>query len=144
MNYDDLKARIKEHEGFRDQVYKDSLGFATIGYGHLVLPTDRFTEGVTYKKKDLEEVFDSDFNIAKSNANQLISGLPLHHQAKCVIIEMVFQLGIGGVSKFKNMWRALKKNDYQTASEEMLDSKWAKQTPKRAEELSSVMKSCKI
>jgi hypothetical protein len=42
------------------------------------------------------------------------------------------------------MWRALKKNDYQIASEEMLDSKWAKQTPKRAEELSSVMKSCKI
>ena len=144
MNYDDLKARIKEHEGFRDQVYKDSLGFATIGYGHLVLPTDKFKEGVTYKKKDLEEVFDSDFNIAKSNANQLISGLPLHHQAKCVIIEMVFQLGIGGVSKFKNMWRALKQNDYQIASEEMLDSKWAKQTPKRAEELSSVMKSCKI
>ena len=144
MNYDDLKARIKEHEGFRDQVYKDSLGFATIGYGHLVLPTDKFKEGVTYKKKDLEEVFDRDFNIAKSNANQLISGLPLHHQAKCVIIEMVFQLGIGGVSKFKNMWRALKQNDYQIASEEMLDSKWAKQTPKRAEELSSVMKSCKI
>ena len=144
MEYDDLKARIKEHEGYRGQVYKDSLGFATIGYGHLVLPTDKFKEDVTYKKKDLEEVFDSDFNIAKSNANQLIKGLPIHHQAKCVIIEMVFQLGIGGVSKFKNMWRALKKNDYQTASEEMLDSKWAKQTPKRAEELSSVMKSCKI
>ena len=144
MSYSDLKARIKEHEGFVPKIYKDSLGFATIGYGHLVLATDRFKEGVTYKKKDLEEVFDRDFNIAKSNANQLISGLPLHHQAKCVIIEMVFQLGIGGVSKFKKMWKALKQNNYQTASEEMLDSKWAKQTPKRAEELSSVMKSCKI
>ena len=144
MSYSDLKTRIKEHEGFVPKIYKDSLGFATIGYGHLVLETDRFKEGVTYKKKDLEEVFDSDFNIAKSNANQLIKGLPIHHQAKCVIIEMVFQLGIGGVSKFKKMWKALKQNDYQIASEEMLDSKWAKQTPKRAEELSSVMKSCKI
>ena len=143
MNYDDLKARIKEHEGFRDQVYKDSLGFATIGYGHLVLPNDPYEEGVTYSKEDLEEVFDSDFNIAKSNANQLIKGLPLHHQAKCVIIEMVFQLGIGGVSKFKNMWKALGEDDYQTASEEMLDSRWAKQTPSRAEELSVLMKSCK-
>ena len=144
MNYDDLKARIKEHEGFRDQVYKDSLGFATIGYGHLVLDTDHFIEGQSYPKEHLEKVFDGDFDTACSNANQLIKDLPLHHQAKCVIIEMVFQLGIGGVSKFKNMWRALKKNDYQIASEEMLDSKWAKQTPKRAEELSSVMKSCKI
>ena len=144
MSYNDLKARIKEHEGFVPKIYKDQLGFKTIGFGHLVLPTDKFAEGVTYKKKDLEEVFDSDFNTAKSNANQLISGLPIHHQAKCVIIEMVFQLGIGGVSKFKKMWKALKQNDYHTASEEMLDSKWAKQTPKRAEELSGVMKSCKI
>ena len=144
MSYNDLKARIKEHEGFVPKIYKDQLGFKTIGFGHLVLPTDKFKEDVTYKKKDLEEVFDRDFNIAKSNANQLIKGLPLHHQAKCVIIEMVFQLGSGGVSKFKKMWKALKQNDYHTASEEMLDSKWAKQTPKRAEELSSVMKSCKI
>lgn len=144
MNYDDLKARIKEHEGFRDQVYKDSLGFATIGYGHLVLPNDPYKEGVTYSKEDLEKVFDGDFDTACSNANQLIKGLPLHHQAKCVIIEMVFQLGIGGVSKFKNMWKALGEGDYQTASEEMLDSRWAKQTPKRATDLSNVMKSCKI
>ena len=144
MNYDDLKARIKEHEGFRDQVYKDSLGFATIGYGHLVLPNDPYKEGVTYSKEDLEKVFDGDFDTACSNANQLIKDLPLHHQAKCVLIEMVFQLGIGGVSKFKNMWKALGEGDYQTASEEMLDSRWAKQTPKRATDLSNVMKSCKI
>ena len=143
MNYDDLKARIKEHEGFRDQVYKDSLGFATIGYGHLVLDTDHFIEGQSYPKEHLEKVFDGDFDTACSNANQLIKDLPLHHQAKCVLIEMVFQRGIGGVSKFKNMWKALGEGDYQTASEEMLDSRWAKQTPSRAEGLSEIMKSCK-
>ena len=44
MSYEDLKEKIKEHEGFRDQVYKDSLGFATIGYGHLVLSTDPFKQ----------------------------------------------------------------------------------------------------
>jgi hypothetical protein len=42
------------------------------------------------------------------------------------------------------MWKALGEGDYQTASEEMLDSRWAKQTPKRATDLSNVMKSCKI
>ena len=144
MNYDDLKARIKEHEGFRDQIYKDSLGFATIGYGHLVLDTDPFIEGQSYPKEHLEKVFDGDFNIAKDNADKLIGCISLTHQAKCVIIEMVFQLGVGGVSKFKNMWKALGEGDYQTASEEMLDSRWAKQTPKRAESLSATMKSCKI
>ncbi len=53
---------------------------------------------------------------------------------------MVFQLGETGVSKFKNMLKALKEGpDYQTAAIEMLDSRWAKQTPNRAEAMSSEM-----
>ena len=56
---------------------------------------------------------------------------------------MVFQLGIGGVSKFKKMWEALSKGDYGEASFQMMDSRWAKQTPKRAESLSAIMRSCK-
>jgi len=50
---EEIKERIKQHEGFRDTVYSDSLGFATIGYGHLVLPSDNFVEGVTYDKETL-------------------------------------------------------------------------------------------
>jgi len=137
---DDLKARIKKHEGFRDVMYKDSLGFATIGYGHLILPTDNYVDGKQYSKEDLDKVFDKDFQNALDNANKLMSGYDLVNQAKEVICEMVFQLGIGGVSKFKNMWKALEKEDYYTASQEMLDSRWARQTPKRAEDLSNIMK----
>ena len=137
---DDLKARIKKHEGFRDVMYKDSLGFATIGYGHLILPTDNYVDGKQYSKELLDAVFDKDFQNALDNANKLMSGYDLVDQAKEVICEMVFQLGIGGVSKFKNMWKALEKEDYYTASQEMLDSRWARQTPKRAEDLSNIMK----
>ena len=35
-----VKKEIQEHEGFRDTIYSDSLGFATIGWGHLVKDTD--------------------------------------------------------------------------------------------------------
>ena len=136
----ELKERIKKHEGFRDVIYKDSLGFATIGYGHLVLPTDDFVEGQQYSREVLDAVFDKDFQNAVDNANKLIGDIPLVYQAREIICEMVFQLGIGGVSKFKNMWKALEKEDYYTASQEMLDSRWAKQTPKRAEDLSNIMK----
>ena len=41
-----VKKEIQEHEGFRDTIYSDSLGFATIGWGHLVKDTDHFEEGV--------------------------------------------------------------------------------------------------
>ena len=142
MEYDDLKARIKKHEGFRDTVYLDSLGKRTVGYGHLCVE-NTWNDNKKYSEAFLNIIFDKDFDNAKDNAHKLIGDMALHHQAKCVLIEMVFQLGIGGVSKFKNMWKALGEGNYQTASEEMLDSRWAKQTPKRAEELPNVIKSCK-
>ena len=54
---------------------------------------------------------------------------------------MIFQLGETGVSKFKNMWKALEQShpEYSTAASEMLDSRWAKQTPNRAQGMSAQM-----
>ena len=53
---------------------------------------------------------------------------------------MIFQLGIGNVMKFKKMIAALQEKDFETASLEMLDSRWASQTPSRAEKLSLIVK----
>lgn len=141
--YEELKDRIKEHEGFRNVVYKDSLGFATIGYGHLVKEDDPFVEGHTYSQKLLNDYFEIDFTNAVVGAERLLGNQAMNYKAKCVIIEMVFQLGMTGVSKFKNTLKAVKKEDWDTAADEMLDSVWAEQTPERANELSSTMRSCK-
>ena len=137
---EEIKSRIKEHEGFRDTVYSDSLGFATIGYGHLVLPSDNFVKGTTYPKEMLEEVFDNDFKIAHDSANELLADIEHNHIVKGVIIEMCFQLGKPRVMKFKKMWEALKNNDLETASKEMIDSNWHKQTTKRCESLANIIK----
>ena len=61
-------------------------------------------------------------NEALKNAESLIGERSINFIAKQVIIEMVFQLGIGGVGKFKNMWSALDREDYGEASFQMLDS----------------------
>ena len=42
MNIEKLKDEIQKEEGYRDTIYKDHLGFATIGYVHLVRPSDNF------------------------------------------------------------------------------------------------------
>ena len=141
--YEELKDRIKEHEGFRNTIYKDSLGFATIGYGHLVKKDDPFVEGHTYSQKLLNDYFELDFTNAVVGAERLLGNQAMNYKAKCVIIEMVFQLGMTGVSKFKNTLKAVKEEDWDTAADEMLDSVWAEQTPERANELSSTMRSCK-
>lgn len=140
--YEDLKARIKRHEGFLAKVYLDSLGKATIGYGHLLTEEDDFVEGVIYDKDILEKLFEKDFGIAVQGAEELLKDYVVAPLAKDVIIEMVFQLGKTGVSKFKNMFAALKEYDYTRAAAEMINSAWYRQTPSRCEELSKLMKSC--
>lgn len=142
--YEELKTQIKEHEGFVSRVYKDSLGKRTIGYGHLCVEPEQWDDEKEYTKEELELVFDKDFDEALKNAESLIGDRPVNFIAKQVLIEMVFQLGIGGVGKFKKMWSALDNEDYGEASFQMMDSLWAKQTPKRAEKLSHKMRSAKL
>ena len=145
MTYDELAGSVKLSEGFRDHIYKDTEGFATIGWGHKVVHEDNFEEGKTYTKEELQEVFDKDLNKAIGLARQLmeennVRDLPT--TAQHTITEMCFQLGKSGVSKFRNMWNALQNRDFNTASLEMLDSKWNRQTPNRCKKLSDQMKSC--
>jgi lysozyme len=137
---EEIKQRIKEHEGYRDTVYSDSLGFATIGYGHLVLPTDNFVKGVAYDKETLEEVFDNDFKIAVDSARDLLRDIEHNYIIFGVLVEMCFQLGKPKVSKFNKMFIALKEKNLDKASDEMINSRWHKQTPKRCESLANIMK----
>ena len=141
--YQDLKKEIQIHEGFVPRVYKDSLGKKTIGYGHLCVEPEQWDGDKEYTKEELELVFEKDFEEALKNAESLIGERSINFIAKQVIIEMVFQLGIGGVGKFKKMWSALDNEDYGEASFQMMDSLWAKQTPNRAEKLSQKMRSAK-
>jgi lysozyme len=53
---------------------------------------------------------------------------------------MAFQMGVDGLLKFKNTLELIKNGKYKEASDAMLDSLWAKQTPNRASRLSAQMK----
>ena len=141
--YEELKEQIKEHEGFVPRTYSDSLGKRTIGFGHLCVEPEQWDDDKEYTREELERVFDKDFEEALKNAETLIGDRPVNFVAKQVLIEMVFQLGIGGVGKFKKMWSALDSENYGEASFQMMDSLWAKQTPKRAAKLSAKMRSAK-
>jgi|TARA_E500000318_G_scaffold41300_1_gene39379 lysozyme len=143
---DELKARIRDHEGCVDTVYLDTLGKATIGIGHLVQPHERqrFKEGVKISTDEIEDLFLIDLNRACAGAEQLISenykaDKRLPQAIEHVIVEMVFQLGKTGVSKFKKMWRALSDGDRKQASLEMQDSRWHSQTPVRCEALAEIV-----
>jgi len=125
---------VKLSEGFRDRVYKDTLGIDTIGYGFaikdLVIDEDIAEMILRRKLEKLVEDTNRRFSFLKD----------LPEQAQDVIYEMCYQLGITGVSKFKKTLAYLENFEYKMASKEMLDSKWARQTPNRAKKLSDVIK----
>ena len=53
---------------------------------------------------------------------------------------MAFNLGITKLRQFKMMWAAIEDNDFEAASQEMLNSKWARDVGKRSLELSEQMR----
>ena len=140
MNMDRLLQSVKKHEGYRNKVYLDTLGKRTVGVGHLCVE-DFWEDDKEYSEEMLMNILKDDLKNAIEGAERLLKDCRiLDSLAKEIIIEMVFQLGETGVSKFKNMLKALKEGpDYQTAASEMLDSRWAKQTPNRAAAMSSEM-----
>ena len=140
MNYDKLLASVKKHEGFRDVVYRDTLNKRTVGYGHLCVE-DHWEDGKKYDKKYLEDILEKDLQYAINQGEGMCKDLKISDGAKFLIIEMIFQLGSAGVQKFRKMWEALKEDppNYFEAHVQMLDSRWAKQTPARAREMAETM-----
>ena len=124
---------VKESEGFRDKVYKDTLGIDTIGYGFaikdLVLEEDICDMILERKLDNLIHRVVTKFPFVKD----------LPEEAQEVVYEMCYQLGLGGFSKFKKTIALLRLGDYKECASEMLDSKWYRQTPNRAQRLSDII-----
>ena len=131
----DLLKRIKHHEGFRKSVYQCTEGYDTIGYGFAI--------------KDLEMDEDIAEEILMRKVEKLIKRVrskfdwldSVPHEVQGVLVEMSYQMGLSGVSKFKKALHAMQMFQWKLAATELLDSRWAKQTPNRAKELSDIIRS---
>ena len=78
----------------------------------------------------------TDMALMEAPANSIVQIQP---GSLYVDFEMVFQMGEGGVSKFKGALSHLKEQRYSECAAEMLDSRWANQTPNRAKSLAAIM-----
>jgi len=111
--------------------YKDSLGVWTVGYG-------RNIESVPFNQAEVDLMFKNDFHRASMGAETFIVYGFLNEARKGVMVEMIFQLGIGGVRKFKKFLDAALQKRWAVAANEMIDSKWHSQTKKRCEMLADI------
>ena len=131
----DIVEQLKIHEGYKPTVYKCTAGVDTIGVGFAIKDLHLSEEVcdliLTEKLEALEERFEKKFDWFETS--------PL--EVRNVMLNMGYQLGFAGFCKFKKTIGYLADAEWEKASEEMLDSKWAKQTPNRANELSEIIKS---
>ena len=126
----DIVDDIKKHEGFEPKVYECTEGYETIGYGFAIkdLVIDKDVADLILMKK------------LHTLLQRILIAFPwfkdIDDRAKSVVVNMCYQLGIRGFSKFKKTIYYLETEQYEEASTECLDSLWAKQTPNRAKDIS--------
>lgn len=129
-----LTEQLKRHEGLRLKPYKCTAGKLTIGYGRNIEDCG-ITEG------EATAMLAADIHKGENQISENIEMLSNISDARYdVLVNMVFNMGITGVLRFKKMLKAVKQGHYSLASIEMLDSRWAKQVPSRANELANQMR----
>jgi len=125
---------IKAHEGLRLTPYRCTEGYLTIGYG-------RNLETTGISRGEAEAMLDSDIDEAHRSLSFLDFWSDLNDARKAALIDMAFNLGITGLMTFKKMLAALERKDYDAASSEILDSRYAIQVGARAIRIATIIRS---
>ena len=139
---------ISADEGKILHKYLCSESHPTIGIGHKVQNTDAeapLSEHEVHEEVSEEEcisegrcyeLFQQDVQIAIDGCRRVYpTWEELPQEAQHILVNMCFQLGSGGLGKFKNMNAAVEEQAWLDMSNEMMDSRWAQQTPERAKRL---------
>ncbi|MDP7367960.1 MAG: glycoside hydrolase family protein [Candidatus Pacebacteria bacterium] len=135
MNLEQLKTELIDDEGIRLDVYLDSEGYPTVGIGHLIEPKDNFLYhvGETISEELCDVLFLKDLDEATVTCHKTFSDFYTYPEdVQHVLLNMAFNLGQTRFGKFKNMIAAVKSRDWETAADEMKDSRWYHQVGGRS------------
>ena len=119
------EAYIHDEEGYRAKPYRCTSGALTIGIGYNLDAGMPFDEAVLLMRHRIDK-------IRRALLERLEWFPKLNEARQAALVSMAFQMGIQGLFGFKRALKAVEDGDWDKAGREMLDSKWARQTPKRA------------
>lgn len=129
-----LRDLLVLHEGMRLKPYQCTAGKLTIGVG-------RNLEDMGISEPEARVLLQNDID---RTVEELTVAFDFYSKLtpvrKAVLIDMAFNLGLTRLMKFRKMIAALELEDYDTAAEEMLDSKWATDVGQRSKRLAKMMR----
>ena len=139
------KGMVKEHEGLRLDAYKDSKGFLTVGYGHLIdkgSPPDiqALQEGATITKERAEKLFEQDYKEHADAAKKIPGYGKADEKQQAALIDLTFNMGPDWHQDFPKFTAAFKAGNYELAGAELENSKWYGDVARRAPTIVSLIK----
>lgn len=131
MNIELLKQELIRDEGLKLSSYQDTLGFWTIGVGHLLGKSTDFAN-LTWTKDQCLCQLNEDVHKAVA----LVSTLPAYSMCNTdarqrALVNMAFQMG-GKLLTFTTFLSLIQQQKWHEAGEDLRTTLWAKQTPVRA------------
>lgn len=137
---------LRLDEGFKPKPYLDSLGYPTIGIGQRIGPKGallnnyQFTISQSVADVWMQEIA-MEYMTKLQNDSRTKAALLKCNQARTdALLDMAYQMGVSGISGFRNMLVLISNGDFDKASKEALNSLWARQTPQRAKRISDVIR----
>ena len=161
LEWQSLVAQIARHEGFEPQVYDDSAGdetVDTIGFGTNTEVGGRgYLKDMTLSVEEALELLEESLETSVAEVRRASAVVAAPERVprrprvgdvyerqppgvRMALANMVYNLGLTKLLGFEKMWVALSHGDYEAAAREALDSKWAKQTGRRAPEIAEIIR----
>jgi len=142
---------VRRHEGVRAHLYRDSLGFWTVGVGHMVdvrkggwwdddIAARLNKNGFSLSPQVIDAYLRDDLASAERDVQELITAKDRLNDARyAALVSMAFNLGASGFASFTKARAAINRGQWREAHDQLLDSKWARQLPQRAKEIAEII-----
>lgn len=130
-------------EGIRLRPYRCTQGVLTIGVGHVILAADHLTEHDSVNLEWVGRTLHRDIMTAWNGCVKIFDLWNLESMSEPrqrALVNMCFQMGETKLRGFKRMIAAILKGDWEQAKIECLDSRYARQTPRRARRVAEVLR----
>lgn len=152
---DTLKARLRESEGVRAQMYRCPAGKKTVGVGfnlerpdardlcdRLGIDYDATLAGAPLSPEKIEDLLTVTADQAIAQAAGLDcrwTTLPI--TVRAILADLVFNMGPGKVREFRKFLAAVRAYDWQRAADELVDSSWYSQVSDRSKRIVAELES---
>lgn len=134
MNNERLRETIIRHEGARLDMYQDTLGIWTVGVGHNIQE-----KGISQAVMEL--MLEEDLAEAVSELKRSVSFFSkMPEQVQEALVNLAFNMGIPRLMQFKKTLAYLRDGNFEAAADELLDSRYAEQVGRRADEVADMIR----